>query len=148
MKRAVTLRIAALRAGKEFIPAGEFGCSAFRVDRNRRIELDPDGKRIRGGVHFCGFFSKQDGHSARIVGSSEAFRDALERRRVLYAGVSKSMREQDFPLPQLERDGNPRVVLLSQLTAINGELISPRFDGEQVAPDTFERQVGCPSVVA
>ena len=35
---AVTVRIAALGAGKEFVPAGEFRRSSFRVDRNRRIE--------------------------------------------------------------------------------------------------------------
>src|ERR1700684_1186889 len=42
VKGPVTLRIAALRAGKEFVPAGELRRSAFRVDRNWRIESDPE----------------------------------------------------------------------------------------------------------
>src|SRR5665811_308830 len=41
LESAVTLRVAALGAGKEFVPAGEFGCPTFRVDRNRRIHSDP-----------------------------------------------------------------------------------------------------------
>src|ERR1700722_1135829 len=40
IESAVTVRIAALGAGKKFVPAGEFRRSAFRVDRNRFIESD------------------------------------------------------------------------------------------------------------
>ena len=58
------------------------------------------------------------------------------------------MEENGLTLLQLERDRQACFVLHLQLAPIDRELVAPGLDGEQVAADAFEGQVGRPAVVA
>src|ERR1700722_7015265 len=98
VKRAVTMRVAALRTGKEFVPAGEFRRSAFCVDRNWRVRTDSACGRIRGRVDLRRFLCEQGGDPAGIVGALKAFAYFLELRRVLCAGGAESIGENGLPL--------------------------------------------------
>ena len=125
--------------------------SAFRrseFDRDRRIEADFERARIGGRVNFGRLLPEQDGEPSGIVGVLEAIRDGLEPHRRLPARLSEGLAKNGLALVDLKSDRQTGVVLLLQFKAINGEFVAPGFDGEQVATDALERQIGRPAVVA
>ena len=135
-------------SGEKLVPAREFRFAALRVDRDRRVEPDLERARIGGRVNFGCLVPEQDGEPSEIVGVLEAIRDGLEPDRRLAAGLSEGLANNGLALVELESDRQTSVVLLLQFKAINGEFVPPGLDGEQVAADALERQIGRPAVVA
>ena len=78
----------------------------------------------------------------------EAIRDGLKPDRRLPAGPPEGVAESGFALVELQGDRQTGIVLLLQLEAINREFIAPGLDGEQVAADSFQGQIGRPTIVA
>src|ERR1700744_37927 len=61
IERAVTMNVAALRSGKEFVPAGELRVLRLRIDCDRFVETALERARISGCVDFRSLFGEEDG---------------------------------------------------------------------------------------
>ena len=95
-----------------------------------------------------GLGCEEHGEARRIVRLLELVCDRLQARGGVSGRAGQRLHDKAPPLLEFERHREPSPVLRLEFVMEDREVVAPRLDGEVVAAETVERQVGRPAVVA
>ncbi len=151
VESAVALRIVGHGAREKLVPGAEGG--ALAVDD--KLQLARIARQVgadAGALHQIGGLARKQAREAFafVLGRMQRGDEASERLLVGCAGAVASLQgalDEFAPLGQLERDRNPRGMLLRYLVAPAGEEVAPGDQSVAMARVLFDHGAAPPAVV-
>ena len=138
--------IAALGAWENLVPAGKRGGRAFRIERNG-LRANPIGPAVGLGHQFGSLGGEQDFDPLGILHLGQPVEKALQPFFDPTGRIVERIEHVVDAFLDFQAEIEPRLVLLGEFVAEDGEGIAPAFDHEFMPPHALRREFRVPAIV-